>query len=173
MPSPFSYPKMLRVLLAHQVDFVVIGGVCATLHGSSVLTADVDIVASRHSDNLKRLEAALTELNAYYREHPRGRFLPDAERLDTKGHHLLMTDLGALDVLGTVTGGRGYEELLPETIQFTIEGDLQIPMLNLPMLILLKQETNRVKDRLIVPILRQLLLEKQEGTNKENADSEN
>lgn len=66
MPSPFNYPKMLRVLLAHQVDFVVIGGVCATLHGSSVMTADVDIVPSRHSDNLKRLEAALTELNAYY-----------------------------------------------------------------------------------------------------------
>ena len=69
-----------------------------------------------------------------------------------------MTDAGALDVLGTVTHGRGYDELIAETVEVELEDALNIAILTLPMLILLKQETNRVKDRLALPFLRQLLV---------------
>lgn len=156
----FDYLKMLRALTSHKVDFIVVGGVCAMLHGSSMGTVDVDIVPSREAANLERLEAALTELNAYYREHPPGKIRPNADRLNTSGHHLLMTDAGALDVLGTVTLGRDYDALKIETFEIELEDALRIAIINLPMLILLKQETNRVKDRLALPFLRQLLIEK-------------
>jgi hypothetical protein len=156
-PDTFDYPAMLRVLLNHQVEFIVIGGVCAMLHGSSMGTVVVDIVPARHEENLKRLQAALTELHAYYREHPPGRILPNAERLNTTGHHLLMTSAGALDILGTVAGGIGYNDLIDSTVDVELEPNLRITMVTLPMLIQLKQETNRAKDRLALPILRQLL----------------
>ena len=173
----FDYETILRVLQRHDVKFIVIGGVCALIYGVCVTTFDLDIVPLRHADNLKRLESALTELNAYYREHPRGRFLPNAERLDTKGHHLLMTDLGALDVLGTVTGGRGYEELLAETIEIDLAENTHATIVTLEMLIQLKRETNRSKDRQVLPILLRALEEQQsapsKAKDKENADSEN
>ena len=159
--KPFDYLMMLKTLSDHKVEFVVIGGICAMMHGSSLGTVDVDIVPSRKADNLERLEAALTELNAYYREHPPGKIRPNAERLNTSGHHLLMTDVGALDVLGTVTQGRDYDKLILETVEVELEAALRITMLTLPMLILLKQETNRVKDRLALPILRKLLIKLQ------------
>lgn len=156
--KPFDYLKMLRTLSNFKVDFIVIGGICGVLHGSSLGTVDVDIVPSRKTENMERLEAALTELNAYYREHPPGKIRPNAERINTSGHHLLMTDAGALDVLGTVTQGRGYDELIAETVEVQLEDALNIAILTLPMLVLLKQETNRVKDRLALPFLRQLLV---------------
>ena len=156
--KPFDYLMMLRTLSDHKVDFVVIGGICAMMHNSSLGTVDVEIAPSRQADNLERLEEALTELNAYYREHPPGKIRPNAERLNTSGHHLLMTDVGALDVLGTVTQGRDYDKLISETVEVELEAALSITMLTLPMLILIKQETNRVKDRLALPVLRQLLI---------------
>ena len=118
--KPFEYEAILSILQKHDVKFIVIGGVCALFYGACVTTYDLDIVPQRQFDNLKRLEAALTEIKAYYRTHPPGKFLPYAERLDTAGHHLLMTEFGALDVLGTVTNGRGYEELLAETVEIDL-----------------------------------------------------
>ena len=156
-PKTFDYLTMLSVLSAHKVDFVVIGGICAMIHGSSMGTVDVDIVPERSHQNYQRLEAALTELNAYYREHSPGHIRPSAERMNTAGHHLLMTDVGALDVLGSVTGGREYLELIESGIEVKLNESTSITILSLPMLIQLKKETNRVKDRMALPILQQLL----------------
>ena len=115
--------EVLSVLQKHEVKFVVIGGVCAMIHGTPVVTFDLDIVPERQADNLQRLEAALTELHTYYREHPPMRIVPNAQRLNTAGHHLLMTDAGPMDVLGTVTNGRGYAELLPETVTIALDAN--------------------------------------------------
>ncbi len=41
------------------VDFVVIGGLAATFHGSARVTYDLDICYSRASANVRRLAAAL------------------------------------------------------------------------------------------------------------------
>ena len=88
-----------------------------------------------------------------------------------------MTDLGALDVLGTVTGGRGYEELLAETIEIDLAENTHATIVTLEMLIQLKRETNRSKDRQVLPILLRALEEQQsapsKAKDKENADSEN
>jgi hypothetical protein len=39
----------------HQVNFVVVGGVCAVLHGAPVATFDLDVVHSQDSANIRRL----------------------------------------------------------------------------------------------------------------------
>jgi hypothetical protein len=64
------------------VDFVLIGGVAARLHGSPTLTRDLDICHSRAQTNLERLSHVLEQLGARLRgvdeDIP---FLPDARTL--------------------------------------------------------------------------------------------
>jgi hypothetical protein len=59
---------LLRVLLESRVDFIIIGGVAASLHGALRTTLDLDVVYSRRPENLARLARAL----APYRPYPRG-----------------------------------------------------------------------------------------------------
>jgi hypothetical protein len=45
----------MQTLADHRVEFIVIGGVCAVLHGAPVTTFDLDVVHSRTPENLNRL----------------------------------------------------------------------------------------------------------------------
>jgi len=63
----FDPRPILGVLVRHQVRFVVIGGVAASLQGSTTITNDFDICYSRDPDNLERLAAALAEVGATLR----------------------------------------------------------------------------------------------------------
>ena len=74
--------KHLLVLAQYAVDFVVIGGVAATLHGSSHITQDLDVCYSREKANLERLANALNSVNVRLRGVPDDiAFLLDAETL--------------------------------------------------------------------------------------------
>lgn len=54
---------MLRALDAHDVRYVIVGGVAARLHGDPTLTGDLDITPDPEAGNLARLAAALGEMN--------------------------------------------------------------------------------------------------------------
>jgi hypothetical protein len=90
--------EILRVLDDNQVKFIIVGGVCAVLHGAPITTFDLDLVHSRTADNLNCLMNALIDLDAYYRGHPK-QIKPDAAALASPGHHLLVTRFGPLDLL--------------------------------------------------------------------------
>ena len=70
-----------------------------------------------------------------------------------------MTRAGPLDVLGEVAGGRVYEDLVGQTVEFEIDQGLRIRVLSLPALISLKEETGREKDLAMLPLLRNTLRE--------------
>ena len=59
--------QILRTLVEHNVQFVVVGGVCAVLHGAPVSTFDLDIVHSTLPENVSRVMAALDCLHAVSR----------------------------------------------------------------------------------------------------------
>jgi hypothetical protein len=48
----FDYLLILQTLADREVDFIVVGGVCAVLHGAPIMTFDLDVVHSRARDNL-------------------------------------------------------------------------------------------------------------------------
>jgi hypothetical protein len=104
-PTPDFLP-ILETLVKHEVDFIVVGGVCAVLHGVPMTTFDLDLVHSRTPENLDRLTTALKELDAYYRGRGDQRLTPDLTHLSSAGHQLLMTRFGPLDVLGTIGVGQ-------------------------------------------------------------------
>jgi hypothetical protein len=51
--------ELLRVLARHGVDFVVVGGVAAQVHGWRSATLDLDIAVSKDQSNVDRFNAAL------------------------------------------------------------------------------------------------------------------
>jgi hypothetical protein len=161
MPPPApDFLAVLRDLVAHRVEFIIVGGVGAALQGAPVSTFDLDIVHSRAPENIHRLLAALQAMDAWYREHPAKRLKPSAADLAGAGRHLLMTRAGPLDVLGVVTGGRGYAELIPNAVELLAEPGLPIKVLDLTGLIALKEELGREKDVATLPVLRRTLQER-------------
>jgi hypothetical protein len=138
---------ILRVLLSHQVRFVVIGGVAANMHGSGMLTRDLDIVYSRERDNIHRLATALLDLGAQRADLPKGVKAPFDERTILNGtNFILRTRHGRLDVIGETPSGRfTYEALSPSATLFTA-GDLTFPVVSLKNLRRMKRAAGRPKD---------------------------
>jgi len=157
-PTP-DFLRILEILAKHEVDFIVVGGVCAVLHGAPVTTFDIDMVHSRAPENLDRLISALQKLDAYYRGHEDQRLTPDLSHLSSPGHQLLVSKFGPLDLLGTIGSGHGYEALFEHTVELEA-GGLLLRILTLERLIEIKEETGSDKDKAVLPILRRTLEEK-------------
>lgn len=145
--------RLLEELAAANVDFILVGGLAAVSQGAPLATFDVDIVHRRSDDNVDRLLDFLARNNARHRGRPRGQILPPQKlALLGPGHSLLMTDLGPLDLLGTIEGGLGYEDLEPDSIVLPV-GTQTIRVLRLARLVALKRASNHPKDRQALPIL--------------------
>lgn len=158
-----DFPKLLRLLTMHDVAFIIIGGVAAVIHGSSRLTQDLDIVYSRSPKNLTRLVQALAEHSPYLRGAPPG--LPFQWSVATLRGGLnftLETSIGPLDLLGEVTGGGSYEDLLDHTIEVELFG-IRCRCLDLPALIQTKRAAGRPKDLEAIAELEVIWEEQQEG----------
>lgn len=152
----FRPVELLRILIRHRADFVVVGGVAGNLAGSPVATADLDLVYDCTDANNERLLGALRELNARYKD-PAGRWIvPDVGKLAAFRINLLVTDHGDLDLLQMIGENLRYQDLLSRSIPYTLE-DLQLQAIDLETLIAAKEHADRPKDRYALPFLRQLL----------------
>lgn len=151
--APFDPLAALRALRLAGVDFVVIGGVAARLHGSPSLTRDIDICYSRDLGNIERLSGALTALHAVLRgvddEVP---FVLDARTLRAGANFTFITDVGDLDVLALPSGVADYDELA-QSAELVDLGDFAVLVTTLDDLIRMKSATGRAKDRAEVEIL--------------------
>src|SRR5690349_7955498 len=100
-----DYARVLRVLTDSAVEFVLIGGVAANLHGSARATFDVDVVYSRARANIIRLVKCLAPFKPYLRGAPPGLPFEFDEATVRNGlNFTLDTQLGEVDVLGEVAG---------------------------------------------------------------------
>jgi predicted nucleotidyltransferase len=154
MPSPRygDVGELLRRLADAGVEFIVVGGAAAVLHGAPITTEDLDIVHRRSPENVSRLKTLLDELDARVRELAKRRLPPQESALLGDGHVLLSTRLGPLDCLGMLIDGRGFEELVSHSESIKDEG-AEFLVVDLPTLIELKTKTGRAKDRLMLPVL--------------------
>jgi hypothetical protein len=141
-----DFEELLRRLLEAKVELIVAGGVAAIAHGSSRLTQDLDIVYSRTPENLDRLAAALEPLEPYLRGAPPGLpFRLDPATLKRGLNFTLTTSRGDLDLLGEVTGGGRYEDLVRESVELRVFG-FGCRFLDLGALIRTKRSAGRPKD---------------------------
>lgn len=151
-PARADLSALLRKLLEGKVEFIVVGGTAAVLHGSPTTTYDLDIVHRRSSENVERLLRVLGNLDAIVREPTNRRLRPSAVILSGPGQLLMSTSLGPLDALGVLHDGRGYEELVHKSVILG-EGPKALRVIDLDTLIEVKIAAGRTKDKLIVPIL--------------------
>jgi hypothetical protein len=154
-----DFIRIIEILVDHKVDFIVVGGVSAVLHGAPVTTFDLDLVHSREPENRQKLTAALKEMNARYRGVGDRVITPAPDYLASEGHHLFITDYGPLDLLGTIGKELGYVELMAKSVDLTA-GPFRLRVLMLEELIRLKTELGMEKDLAVLPVLRSTLKEK-------------
>jgi predicted nucleotidyltransferase len=151
--APFDPLVLLTALSDAGVEFVLIGGVAARLHGSPSLTRDVDICHRRSAENLERLAQVLRELGARLRgvddDVP---FLLDARTLAAGGNFTFATSAGDLDLLAMPAGVDGYEDLIEHAESVHLD-DLVVSVADLDDLIRMKRAAGRPKDRIEVEIL--------------------
>jgi predicted nucleotidyltransferase len=141
-----DFARLLRVLHEHRVEYIIVGGLAATIHGSARLTQDVDVSYARSDANLARLVRALAPLDPYLRGAPPG--LPfdwSVATLRAGLNFTLTTSAGALDLLGEIAGGGRYEDLLPRTVVVELFGH-EVRCLDLDTLIQTKRAAGRVRD---------------------------
>jgi predicted nucleotidyltransferase len=162
--QPAELAELLALLLDSSVEFVLVGGGAAVIHGAPVTTHDIDIVHNRESANVDRLLQVLAGLDARVVD-PAGRNLePDRLALAGPGQSLLRTRLGRVDALGALHDGRGYAELVAtaETVDFD---GRPLRIIDLQTLIAIKAGTGRAKDRLVVPVLLELARRRAKDTD--------
>ena len=147
---------LLARLYQERVEFVLIGGVCGVVHGSGLLTVDLDVCCRFNPPNLRRLEAALRDLHPWHRLTPnRLPFVLTDDLCVGLKNLCLQTDLGKLDCLSEVTGVGGYDEALTRSVESKMSFGT-IRMFDLETLILSKEAARREKDSYALPILRAL-----------------
>lgn len=156
----FDLPQVIPPLVGAGIDFILIGGKAAILHGSARVTFDTDIVYERSKSNLERIAAFMKPHQPYLRGAPPGLpFTLDVPTLRNGLNFTLTTQLGDLDLLGEVAGGGGYKDLLPHTIEVEAFG-VKFKCVDLPTLIKLKRAAGRPKDLESIAELQTLLEER-------------
>ncbi|MGH2693910.1 MAG: DUF6036 family nucleotidyltransferase [Actinomycetota bacterium] len=153
----------LEVLSAHEIDFVLIGGLAARLHGSPTVTDDLDICHSAERDNLERLAEALRQMEAKLRVAPADVPFPlDARTLAAGANFTFSTNYGPLDCMALPAGVNGYDELSRTADRMRFD-DLEVLVASIDDLILMKRAAGRPQDLKELEILGALKEELERG----------
>lgn len=148
--GPSDPVRIFETLQRHRVEYLTIGGVAVNAHGHVRNTRDVDVLIEWSAENMRRLAAALTELDAQLSG-------VDADLLDVDphdsddllngGNFTLRTAAGGLDLFdpSEIPGGRPYAEMRPRAVEAVVEG-VSIRAVGFDDLIRLKREAGRDRD---------------------------
>lgn len=158
MAAPFDPECLFRALAERGVDYVLIGGLAAVLHGSTAMTNDADIVPAPAEDNLTRLAGALRDLGARIRAaaSPDGvGFDPHPALLASMTMLNLTTRCGDLDLAFSPAGLDDYAALAERSVAMDVAGHL-VKVAALHDIIRSKEAAGRPKDHATLPVLRAL-----------------
>jgi hypothetical protein len=155
---PLDAAALLKALVGHGVEFIVIGGFAVGAHGYQRATKDLDIVPAPTADNLQRLLEALNILE--YRIHGVEEFdsdelvEPSLEALLAGGSWVLVTRYGRLDILQRPDPGLDYQKLERDALEAEVLG-LPVRFCGYEDLVSMKLAAGRPEDRLDLERLRQ------------------
>lgn len=147
--KPLDIGRLLEALAGHGVDYVVIGGVATQVHGHRRTTMDLDLTPDPDSANLRRLAAALEDLEA----RPADPQLSGGEISATDPERLavaaivppLLTRHGQVHILKEPKGARAFEQLSEAALVVEIDGT-KVAIASLDDLIRMKRAAGRPGD---------------------------
>lgn len=142
--------RLVKRLIDHRVECVLVGGYAAMAHGVSLMTKDVDVCTHFSRENLEHIHAAVADLHPYHFLTPQELPFEIPPGFETRINNLYIgTSLGRVDFLGEVLGIGNYEAALAESIP------IQLPigtvrMLNRKAMIKAKSAMDRPHDKITV-----------------------
>jgi hypothetical protein len=173
--GPLAPDKILETLARHRVDYVVIGGVGAILQGVELpRTLDIDVAASHAKANLKRLSAALKDMDAKLRLSTAGRdevvAAPLDERMLADTYVVTMiTRFGPFDVLFEPPGMPPFKDLKRRATNLNRFG-LAVPVASLEDIVASKRAAGREKDAAHLTILLKFLKDQRSNLGNKKGD---
>ena len=155
----FDPVQICKILNEEKVEYLILGGFAATIHGSSLPTRDIDILPDRDRSNLDRLGKALTRMNAKIRisGDPVPTKIDGAFLANMPAMLNLVTDFGEMDLTFTPAGSAGdYHGWLKKATTEIVEDGLTVVVASLDDIIDSKRSANRPKDLMTLPYLESL-----------------
>jgi hypothetical protein len=135
--------RFVRELVNHEVRFLIVGLSAAALQGAPVVTQDVDLWFGNVDD--PRFAAALRQVGGAY----------VAPTLHTPPM-LAGEGLELFDVVLSMSGLKSFDEEWAGAMTVTV-GDVDTRVLPLARILASKRAADRPKDRLVVPVLEEVL----------------
>ncbi|HEY2142190.1 MAG TPA: DUF6036 family nucleotidyltransferase [Solirubrobacteraceae bacterium] len=137
--------RIFAALDAHEVEYIVIGGIAVQVHGHVRMTNDVDLIPSPDPANLGRLAAALNALDARILNPGSEHLSIDAAMLPRATLWQMTTRCGDIDILHEAPGAAPYPQLRDRALVVTL-GDLAIQFAGRDDLIRMKRARGRPVD---------------------------
>ena len=161
--------RLLQRLATAGIDFVIVGGFAGVLHGSSLVTRDLDVCMVLDEENIAKLREALADLNPVHRftaaRLPFGTEPPSGTKLNNL---YLETAWGAFDVIAVMKGVGDFERIKANAMDIEIMG-VRCRLIALDDLIAVKEAVGRPKDLLAAAELRAMhSIQNQEKGRPEN-----
>ncbi|GBE05249.1 MAG TPA: hypothetical protein ENG80_04190 [Nitrospirae bacterium] len=135
--------RFLRELVRCKVNFMIIGLSAAALQRAPVVTQDIDLWFEDLAD--PRLAKALKKVKAIYIA-PMGNNPP----------MFAGDDVELFDIVTHVHGLGEYAKVKKQAIKISL-GDFKVPVLPLELIIKSKKAAGRTKDKLVLPVLKDVL----------------
>jgi hypothetical protein len=155
-PQALDLSALLEGLCEAGIDFIVVGGLAAVIQGAPITTFDLDIVHRQTEENIQKLLAFLKSIDACLRRPDDKIIEPRAKDLEAKGHLLLKTKYGPLDLLAFIEKGHGFADLLANTTEIDFHGH-KLSVLHLETIVELKRDSNDPRDRQRLPVYEETL----------------
>lgn len=139
--------KLLKILLHKEIDFILIGGFAAVVHGSTLVTQDIDVCMSISANSLDKLRDALKDLNPWHRMNRETKlsFLEHPKNADGLNNIYLQTDLGVLDILSETKPAGDFNQINAKAIEIPLFG-YKCKVISIDDLIKVKETMKRPKD---------------------------
>jgi hypothetical protein len=144
-PRPLDAERIFAVLDAHKVEYVVIGGIAVQVYGHVRMTNDIDLIPSPTPQNLKRLAAALRDLDARILNPGSEHLAIDAQLLPRATLWQIATHHGDIDVLHDAPGASSFSQLRERALLITL-GARRIAIASRDDLIKMKRAAGRPHD---------------------------
>lgn len=153
--------QLLERLLQHEIDFVLAGGLACVVHGSPLVTQDIDICLAINDEQIGKLRAALMDLHPRHRMNPNFKpsFLEYPPTLEGVKNIYLETDLGVLDILSELRPVGGFETVKRNSMAIPLYGHT-CRVASVEDLIRIKETMTRAKDKETLVYLRRLLADR-------------
>ena len=140
--------ELLKRLLEHNIQFVIVGGFAGVVHGASQVTQDLDICLLMSPEEIEKLRGALKDLNPLHRMNPshKSSFMDVPKDLNKLNNIYLETDIGVLDVLSEIPNIGDFKRVKQGSVEIEIFGH-NCSVMGLDDLIVVKSKINRAKDQ--------------------------